>query len=142
MPAAGRFRLTAEQIEPISPRLEEDYDLTTAADRYREAAPDASPKEAKQYVIALYMVLRRQHPEKFAPRPLSLSTLNWGVMWTCAWIEAVVIGVLWLAMPPPCPVSAVSQFAYSFLFGLGLIAGLRVKVFGSGCCCWFPPWQR
>jgi hypothetical protein len=128
MPATVSIRkLTTEQIEPISRALE-DHDLTTAANRYREAVPNASPKEAKRYVSALYLVLRHQHPEKFAPRPLSLATLNWGVMWTCALIEAVILGVLWLAMPPSCPVSAVSQFAYSLLFGLGLIAGGRVKL--------------
>ena len=45
----------------------------------------------------------------------------------CATFEAVILAVLWYVMPPSHPASAVSQFAYSFLLGLGLIAGLRVK---------------
>ena len=35
--------------------------------------------------------------------------------------------MLWFALPPANPASAVSQFAYSFLLGLGMIAGLRVN---------------
>ena len=50
-------------------------------------------------------------------------------MLICALIEAVILGVLWSVMPPSYPASAVSQFAYSFLFGMGLMAGLRVKGF-------------
>ena len=50
-------------------------------------------------------------------------------MLICALIEAVILGVLWFAMPPSHPASAVSQFAYSFLFGMGVMAGARVKGF-------------
>ena len=39
------------------------------------------------------------------------------------------------------PASAVSQFAYSFLFGMGLMAGLRVKGFGKRLLLWLPPWR-
>ena len=116
-------QLTAEQIEPIRRALE-DCDLRAAIKRYREAVPDADRKEAIQYVVRLMESLRAQHPDKFGPPPLSLATLNWKAMGICALIEAVILGVLWYAMPPTNPASTVSQFACSFLFGMGLMAGL------------------
>ena len=120
--------MTAEQIEPIRCALE-DHDWLAAVRRYREAVPDAGPKEADQYVARLRESLRAQHPDKFVPPPLSLATLNWKVMGICALIEAVILGVLWFMMPPSYPASAVSQFACSFLFGMGLMASMRVKGF-------------
>jgi hypothetical protein len=122
-------QLTAEQIESIRCAIEEDHDLPAAVKRYREAAPDAGLAEAEEYVIRLFNSLRAKHPDKFVPPPLSQATLNWKVMEQFAEIEAVVLGVLWYAMPPSHPASAIAQFAYSFLFGIGLIAGLRVKGF-------------
>jgi hypothetical protein len=118
--------LTAEQIKPISEALM-SHSLTVAIDRYREAVPDAGLTEARQYVFGLYRSLRRQDPEKFAPPPLSLATLNWRGFAICALIEAAVVGIWWLLMPPAHPASFVSQFAYSLLLGMGLLAGGRVK---------------
>jgi predicted Ser/Thr protein kinase len=120
--------LTAEQIEPIR-RAMEDWEVVTAIKLYREAVPEAGLAEAREYVRRLAESLRAQHPGKFVPPPLSLATLNWKAMLFVALIEAVILGVLWYAMPPSHPASAVSQFAYSFLFGMGVIAGLRVKGF-------------
>ncbi len=119
-------QLTAEQIEPIRCALE-DFDLRAAIKRYREAAPDADRKEAIQYVVRLMESLRAQHPDKFGPPPLSLSTLNWKVIRIYAWIEAVILAVLWYAMPPTNPAVTISAFASSFLLGMGLMTARRVK---------------
>jgi tRNA A-37 threonylcarbamoyl transferase component Bud32 len=119
-------QLTAEQIEPIR-RAMEGYDVMAATKRYREAVPGAGATEAHRYVIRLADSLRAQHPGKFVPPPLSLATLNWKVMGICGLIEAVTLGVLWYVVPPSHPASAIAQFASSFLFGLGLIAGGGVK---------------
>jgi hypothetical protein len=118
--------LTPEQIEPIRRALE-DHDWTAAINRYREVVPDAGLGEAKQYVVRLFFTLRAQYPDKFATPPLSLASLNWNAILICAAIEAVFLGVLWFAMPPSHPASAISQFVYSLLFGIGVIAGMRVK---------------
>jgi hypothetical protein len=128
-PSTSSRELTAEQIEPIRQALEDGKwsGLTAAIDRYREAVPDAELSEARQYVVRLFLEMRRQHPEKFPLPPLSLATLNWKGFLICALIEAAVLGVLWFVMPPSHPASAVSQFAYSLLFGMGLMAGTRVK---------------
>jgi serine/threonine protein kinase len=127
MSRAVERQLTAAQVESICGVLEDEHDWRAGIERYRQVVPDAELAEAKQYVIRLYLTLRAEHPEKFAVPPLSLATLNWNAVLVCAAIEAVVLGVLWFVMPPSHPVSAGSQFAYSFLFGLGLTAGLRVK---------------
>jgi len=119
-------QLTAEQLEPIRCALEY-RDLRAAIKRYREAAPDADRKEAIQYVVRLMESLRAQHPDKFGPPPLSLSTLNWKVIRIYAWIEAVILAVLWYAMPPTNPALTISAFASSFLLGMGLALALRVK---------------
>jgi tRNA A-37 threonylcarbamoyl transferase component Bud32 len=143
-------QLTAEQIVSIRRSLEE-HDLHGAIERCRQAVPDASFKEARRFVLALWMAFRAQQPGKFAPPPLSLATLNskaivieaaWleaasnplslatlnsKAMLICALIESIILGVLWYAMRPSYPASAGSQFAYSLLFGMGVIAGLRVK---------------
>jgi hypothetical protein len=121
-------QLTAAQIISIGRALEEN-DLQGAIERCRQGVPDASLKEARRFVFALRRGLRSQHPDKFLPPPLSLATLNRKVMGICALIETVLLGVLWLAMPQSHPASAVSQFAYSLLFGMGLTAFTRVKGF-------------
>jgi len=125
--SAGR-QLTAAQIISIRRALEE-FDLQGAIERCRQAVPDASLKEARRFVFALRRGFRAQHPDKFLPPPLSLATLNRKVMGICALIETVLLGVLWLAMPQSDPASAVSQFTYSLLFGMGLMAFTRVKGF-------------
>jgi hypothetical protein len=56
-----------------------------------------------------------------------LSTLNWKVIRILAWIEAVILAVLWYAMPPTNPALTISAFASSFLLGMGLALALRVK---------------
>jgi len=122
-------QLTAEQIEPIRRAVEEDCDLTAAIRRYRDVVPESGLAEAKQYVTHLFNASRARHPGKFVPPPLSLATLNWYSMLRLALIQAVTLGVVWYALSPSHPVSAFSQFLYSFLFGMGLIAGLRVKGF-------------
>jgi tRNA A-37 threonylcarbamoyl transferase component Bud32 len=119
-------QLTAEQLEPIR-RAMEDYDVPAAIKRYREAVPGAGPAEARQYVLRLAGSLRAQHPGKFVPPPLSLATLNWSAMLLCAVIAAVILGVLWAVMRPPHPAWRAAQIACGFLFGLGLMAGVRVK---------------
>jgi hypothetical protein len=118
-------QLTAEQIEPIR-RAMEDWDVGTAINHYREAMPDAGLVEADQYVCRLADSLRAQHPGKFVPPPVSLATLNWKVMLKCALIEAFILGMSYL-IPPLWIGAVISKFAYSFLFGMGLTAGLRVK---------------
>ena len=134
-------QLTAEQIEPIR-RAMEDWDVVTAINLYREAVPDADVAEANQYVGRLAESLRAQHPGKFVPPPLSLATLNWKAMGICGLIEAVILGVLLYALPLSSPVLAIPQFAFSLLFGMGLVAGLRLKGFWK----WMllaapPPWR-
>jgi tRNA A-37 threonylcarbamoyl transferase component Bud32 len=119
-------QLTAEQIVSIGRSLEE-HDWHGAIERCRQAVPDASLKEARRFVLALWIALRDQQPGKFAPPPLSLATLNPKTMLTCALSESIILGVLWYTMRPSDPASVGSQFAYSFLFGIGVIAGLRVK---------------
>jgi len=123
---ASSRQLTAEQLAPIQSAME-DWDVVAAIKLYRDAVPDASLPEASQYVTRLAESLRAQHPGKFVPPPLSLATLNWKAVLICAAIEAVVLGVLWIAMPPAYPAAAVVQFTLSLLFGMGLIAFGRVK---------------
>jgi hypothetical protein len=123
--SAGR-QLTAVQIESIRQALE-DSDFQGAVKQCRQAVPDASLKEARRFVIALWLGFRAQHPDKFGPPPLSVATLNWKAMLICALTVAMILGVMWYAMPPRSAAMTVSQFTYSFLFGIGLIAGLRVK---------------
>jgi hypothetical protein len=112
---SGR-RLNAAQIEPIRRALEH-HDWPAAIKRYREAVPDAGLAEANEYVTRF----------PFVPPPLSLATLDWKAVRNIAIFEAVVLGWSWLQNPPSYPVSAVSQFAYSFLVGMGVIAAGRVK---------------
>ncbi len=50
-------QLTAEQMYPIRCALEKDFDYFTAVKYYREAAPEASLAEAKQYVMRLFKTL-------------------------------------------------------------------------------------
>ncbi|MFI5380681.1 MAG: serine/threonine protein kinase, partial [Tepidisphaerales bacterium] len=130
-------KLTAEQIEPIRRALE-DRDGPAAIKHFREAVPEAGLLEAKEYVFRLWYTLRAQHSDKFGPPPLSLATLNWRRMGIWALIEAISLGILWYAMPPSYPASAVSKFAYSFLFGMGLTAGVRVKGFWKRILLFMP----
>ena len=44
-----------------------------------------------------------------------------------AWIEAVILAVLWYAMPPTNPALTISTFASGFLLGMGLMLAMRVK---------------
>ncbi len=128
LPGSSKRELPAEQIEPIRQALE-SRDMTAAIARYREAVPEAGLPEARNYVFTLMIKLRRQQPDKFALSPLSLNTLNWRGFLICAVIEAAVLGVVWIVMPPSHPASAVSQFAYCLLFGMGLLAAARVQGF-------------
>jgi len=130
LPAKSAFelpgrQLTAEQIVSIRRSLEE-HDWHGAVERYHQAVPDTSFMEARRFVLGLWMAFRDQQPGKFAPPPLSLATLNTKAMLICALIESIVLGVLWFTLRPSDPGSAASQFAYSLMFGMGLIAGLRV----------------
>jgi hypothetical protein len=50
-------------------------------------------------------------------------------MGICALIEGGIFGVVWFVEPPAHPVSAVSQFACSILFGMGVVACTGVKGF-------------
>jgi hypothetical protein len=118
--------LTAEQIEPIRRALEDD-DWRNAHERYREAVPKAGWAERLQYLTDLEKSLQAQHAGKFVPPSLSLATVNWKAMGIAILIEAVILGVMWFAEPPAHPVSAVSQFACSFLFGMTARACLSVK---------------
>jgi predicted Ser/Thr protein kinase len=120
--------LTAEQIEPIRRALEDD-DWRTAHERYREAVPQAGWAERFQYLTDLGKSLQAQHPGKFVPPSLSLATVNWKAMGIGVLIEAVILGVVWFAEPPAHPVSAVSQFACTFLFGMASMAFMRVQGF-------------
>jgi hypothetical protein len=75
--------------------------------------------------------------QSFASAPLSLATLNWIAVLKCALSETVILGALWygtailnslpVAIPSSHPLSAVSKFAYSFLFGMAVCAYPRVK---------------
>jgi tRNA A-37 threonylcarbamoyl transferase component Bud32 len=109
-------QLTAAQIEPIRRALEH-HDWPAAIKRYREAVPDAGPAEAIEYVTCF----------PFVPPPLSLATLDWKAVRKTALFFAAGFGLLWFLSPPSHPVSAVSQFAYSFLVGVGVMAASRVK---------------
>src|SRR5947209_8272052 len=86
-------------------------------------------REANQYVIGLAESLRAQHPGKYVPTPLSLATLNWNALLICALIEAAILGVLWAMMPCPDPMSFLAQLAAAMLFGMGILAGTRVRGF-------------
>jgi hypothetical protein len=44
-------------------------------------------------------------------------------------IEAGIFGVVWFVEPPSYPASAVSQFAFSILFCMGVVACTGVKGF-------------
>jgi len=120
--------LTAEQIEPIRRALEDD-DWRTAHERYSEAVPQAGWAERFQYLTDLGKSLQAQHPGKFVPPSLSLATVNWKAMGIGVLIEAVILGVVWFAEPPAHPVSAVSQFACTFLIGMASMAFMRVQGF-------------
>jgi tRNA A-37 threonylcarbamoyl transferase component Bud32 len=110
-------QLTAGQIEPIRRALERGFDLRAAVASYRKAVPEADEFEARENVLRLLNSLPAIDPEKFAPPPLSLATLNWMGMAGWAMIEAVILLVFSCLMPPSH--RAVSQFAYSVLFGMG-----------------------
>ncbi len=121
-------QLTAEQIEPIRLAME-DFDVMAAIKHYRVAVPDAGLAEASQYVLRLAESLRAQHPGKFVPPPMSLGTLNWNAIRICAALEALALPVLWFALPVEQPAVFASRFAYTYLFGVGLLAGGRVNGF-------------
>jgi tRNA A-37 threonylcarbamoyl transferase component Bud32 len=120
-------RLTPEQMDTIRRAIEDEHDLVAAVRHFRNAVPDASNAEVAYYVSRLNVMLRAKHPEKFAPPPFSLTTLNWKVMGYCAFAVSVVLGVWWLVKPPVQPASFFPRFAYSLLFGMGLMAFVRVK---------------
>jgi hypothetical protein len=128
MPSMAIPQLIAEQIEPIRRSLE-DHNLRVAVKRYREAVPGAGWREANRYVIRLFQTLQAQEPDKYGPPPMSLATLNWKALLIWALILAVMFGAWWFSGLPPYPASALSQFVYSSLFGMGLIASLRVQGF-------------
>jgi hypothetical protein len=112
-----------------------DGNWPAAIERFREAAPNASEADASQYVLRLYLSLPAKYPEMF-DKPRSLATLNWRAVLLLALFETVFLGVCWFVveifswlpwMPPSHPLSAVSRFAYSFLFGMAVCAFPRVK---------------
>ena len=120
--------LTPEEIEPIRQAME-DYNVRSAIKRYRQVVPDADLAEARDFVVRLAESLRAQHPGKFVPPPLSLATLNWHALLICALIETVVLAVIAIVMPPSYPAASVSQFSFGLLFGMALMAGMRVRGF-------------
>jgi hypothetical protein len=127
-PSPSDRRLTTEQIEPIRKALE-DLNWSAAIKRYREAVPDAGMAEATIYVNRLFETLQAREPDRYARSPLLLTALNWKAALVCALIEAVILAAIWFAVPPTDMASAVAKFAYTFLFGVGVMAGVRVKGF-------------
>jgi hypothetical protein len=71
--------------------------------------------------------LKAQHPGKFIPASLSLARLNRRLVGICALIEAAVVVVLWLVVPPLHPASTVMLFAGSVLAGMAFMTGMRVR---------------
>jgi Protein kinase domain len=127
-PSTSDRRLTAEQSEPIRKALE-DRNWSAAIKRYREEIPEAGLAEATFYVNRLFDTLHAREPNRYIRAPLPLTALNWKAALICALLEAVVLTVIWFAAPPAHPVSTVASFAYTFLFGVGVMAGARVKGF-------------
>jgi tRNA A-37 threonylcarbamoyl transferase component Bud32 len=121
-------QLPAEQLEPIRQAVAE-FDYLQAIRLYRQTVPDAGLLEAREFVLRLADTLRAQDPVKFALPPLSLATLNWQAILICAVIEAVVFALLWVLMPSPAPLAFAYDFTTGLLFGMGMIAGLRMKGF-------------
>jgi hypothetical protein len=128
LPSSPSAQLTPEQIEPIRRALE-DQNLWAAIKRYREAVPGTGRWAANREVIRLFQTLRTQDPDKYGPPIMSLATLNWKAVLIWALILALIFGAWWFSLPPPYPASAIPQFIYSLLFGMGLIASRRVKGF-------------
>jgi hypothetical protein len=118
--------LTPEQVEAIR-RVMEDYDVPAAVKLYRAAIPDAGFLEANQYVVRLAEAERALHPGKFAPPQLSPTRLNWKAMGICAVIAGGVLGVWWIISSPANPGWVAAEFGCAVLFGIGLLAGGRVK---------------
>jgi tRNA A-37 threonylcarbamoyl transferase component Bud32 len=132
----GRWQqLTPAQVDSMYRALK-DGNWPAAIERFREAAPNASEADTNQYVLRLYLSLPAKYPEMFL-QPRSLATLNWIAVLKCALSEMVILVVVWSAteifsllpfgLPPSHPLSAVSKFAYSFLFGMALCACPRVN---------------
>ncbi|MBM3994589.1 MAG: serine/threonine protein kinase [Planctomycetes bacterium] len=121
-------QVTPEQLQAMSKALE-DYDLAAAITIYREAFPEASLAEAQEYVVRLAETLRAQHPDKYVPPTLSLATLNWNWILITGVIEAICMGIFWAIMPPARPAAFLSQFAFGYLLGAGMMAGTRVSGF-------------
>jgi tRNA A-37 threonylcarbamoyl transferase component Bud32 len=117
-------QLTPEQLEPIR-RAMEDYDVLTAMKHYRDAVPDASLREADQYVRRLAERLRPEHPGKFVPPVLTLATLNFREMLICLLLEAAVVIVSCFFVS--WSFSDAASFFAGFLFTTGLLAGARVQ---------------
>jgi tRNA A-37 threonylcarbamoyl transferase component Bud32 len=128
LPSSSIGQLTEEQIEPIRRALE-DRKFSVAVKRYREAMPSAGLAEARQYVIQLFGTLRAQHPERFAPPPLSLATLNWKALGIGALFEAAFFGTWWVALPPTYPTLTAAVFTGCLCAGAGFIWGLRMTGF-------------
>jgi hypothetical protein len=123
---APNRHLTAEQIAGIS-RAMEDFDVPTAIKLYRAAVPDAGFLEANQYVLRLAESQRALHPGKFVPPALAPTRLNWRAMLICAVIAAGILGVWWITSRPARPGWVAAELGCAFLFGVGLLAGGRVK---------------
>jgi hypothetical protein len=127
-------QLTPAQVDSMYRSLKAG-NWQAALECFREAAPNASETDANQYVLRLYLSLPAKYPEMF-DKPRSLATLNWIAVLKCALFETVMLGVWWFEadifswlpwMPPSHPLSAVSKFAYSFLFGMAVCAIPRVN---------------
>jgi hypothetical protein len=131
-----RWQLTLEQVDSIYRALKDD-NWPAAIERFREGAPNASQAEASQYVLRLFFSLPAKYPEMFV-QPVSLATLNWIALLKCALFETVILCLLWYVMPPSHPLSAVSEFAYSVLFGMAARACLSVKGLWKRLLLWAP----
>jgi hypothetical protein len=118
--------LSEQQLEPIRQALL-DKNWAAAVNCYREAVPGASAIEAHRYLLRLSAMLGAGQPGQVGPSPLSLRTVNWNAVLICAVIEAAVLGVLWLAIPPASPASAVPRFVSGLLLGMGSMAAGRAK---------------
>jgi tRNA A-37 threonylcarbamoyl transferase component Bud32 len=130
-PTAALLRAADEQdtasrtIHEKARAAMERWDQGAAIKVYRDAGLEKI--EAMVIVMNLAKTLRAEQPEKFSYPSLSLSSISWRGMLICALIEAFVLAVVCTRYPPSYPIAAVLLFAYSFLFGVGIMAFTRVK---------------
>jgi hypothetical protein len=117
-------QLTDEQGEAIRRALAE-FDVNGAIREFERAVPEAGADEARDYVLRLAKTLREREPEKYAPPPLTLASLNWWAVLICVVIEGVILAPAAYYTRESFTARVGFHFAAGLLVGMGILAGMR-----------------